>query len=389
VSAALAALHLLLTAVVGLLTVCGLASMLLGWRAAVRYWQTGKPGELPDPAPAVTIFKAVEGADADSYEAFESYLHLDYPGRVEYLIGTIREDDPVVPIVRRIQAENPAFDLRLVFGELVGANRKTSIMRTMVAQCTTDVWVFTDGDLRAEPDLLRWLVPATLDPAVGCVTCLPEGLPCRSVGGQMAALHYDFVYLPQWMMAQQTTGIEWAIGHTMTQRREVYQAYGGFDGFLDALADDYEFANRAVKLGYKAVVLPYLVETFMPDEGFAASVKRLRRWLRTIRGVRSKPFVGLIFTYPVAFGLLLALLNPMAGWAWGVCAAMLLLRLGTAWHLDAVALQTGTMRRSWWLLPVVDLVNLYAFAMAFVNNTVLWAGRRYRMLPGGRMAPLD
>jgi ceramide glucosyltransferase len=385
----MASARLALSCGAGLLTLCGVASLLLGYRAAMRYWATRRPGELPDAAPAVTIFKAVEGADEATCEAFESYLHLDYPGRVEYLIGTLREEDPVAAVTRRLQAAHPDRDLRLVFGELVGANRKTSIMRSMVAQATTDLFIFTDGDVRAEPDLLRWLVPATLDPAVGCVTALPEGLPCRCLGGQMAALHYEFVYLPQWMMAQQTTGIEWAIGHTMCQRREVYEAYGGFDGFLDALADDYEFANRAVKLGYKAIVLPYLVQTYMPQEGFVASVKRIRRWLRTIRGVRPKPFIGLVFTYPLAWSLVLALLNPCAAWAWGVFAAVTLLRLATAWRLDAVALDTGTMRRSGWLLPVVDVVNLYAYVMAFLNNTVLWAGRRYRMMPGGAMIPLD
>lgn len=380
---------LVLSVAVGVLVLCGLGSMILGWRAALGYWRTATPGDLPEPAPAVTVFKAVEGADEDTYEAFESYLSIDYPGRVEYIIGTMSPDDPVATLTQRLQAEHPDRGIKLVYGELVGANRKTSIMRSMVAAATTDLFIFTDGDVRAEPDLLRWLVPATLRPEVGCVTCLPEGLPCRTLGGQMAALHYEHVYLPQWMMAQQTTGIEWSIGHTMCQRRDVYEQYGGFDAFLDALADDYEFANRAVKLGYRAIVLPYTVQTYMPTEGFGASVKRLSRWLRTIRGVRPKPFVGLVLTYPLAWALVLALLNPTAAWAWALFAVITLLRLATSFHLDATALRSGTMRRSWWLLPAVDLVNLYAFLRAFVVNTVWWAGRRYRMLPGGAMIPLD
>ena len=175
----------------------------------------------------------------------------------------------------------------------------------------------------------------------------------------------------------------------MAQRRDVHEQYGGFDAFLDALADDYEFANRAVKLGYKATVLPYLVPTYMPTEGFGASVKRLSRWQRTIRGVRPKPFIGLVLTYPLPWSLVLALLNPTAPWAWAVLAAVTLLRLATSWHLEARALHSGNMRRSWWLLPAVDLVNLYAYLRAFVVNTVWWAGRRYRMLPGGAMVPLD
>jgi ceramide glucosyltransferase len=383
------ALWLVATLALGALTLAGVASLLLGWRAALRYFRGAQPGALPDPAPPVTIFKAVEGADEDTCEAFASYLRLDYPGRVEYIIGTLREDDPVVPIVRSLQAAHPDAGLKLVFGELVGANRKTSIMRTMVQEATTDLFIFTDGDVRAEPDLLRWLVPATLDPSVGCVSCLPAWIPCASVGGKLAALHYDFVYLPQWMLAQQTTGIEWAIGHTMTQRREVFEAYGGFDAFLDALADDYEFANRSFRLGYRCVVLPYLVETFMPVEGLGASVRRIRRWLKTIRGVRPKPFVGLAFCYPFAWSLVLALVNPTAPWAWATVATTLALRLVSALHLDETALRTGTVRRAWWLLPVIDLINLYAYLAAFCSNTVWWAGRKYRLLPGGALEPVE
>lgn len=366
------------------LTAAGLVSLALGYTTAWRRLRGARPrGPLPDPAPPVTLCKAVEGADESTYELFESLLHIDYPGRLEYLIGTLTPEDPVVDIVARLQAAYPDHDLRLVMGELVGVNRKTSIMRTMAQQATTDLLVFTDGDVYHAPDTLQWLVPELLRPEVGCVYQFPRARPAGTLGGQVIALHYEQVYLPQWMMAEATGGQNTAIGMLMAQRREVMDTYGGFDAFLDALADDFQFANQAARQGFRPVMLPKLIDTEMPVESLLASVQRIGRWLSTIRGVRPGGFVGLIFTYPVAWATVLALTGPALGWTWGVLGAVLALRYAAAAALEHGVLRTGTLGRGWWLLPFVDWLNLYSYVRAYFVRGVVWAGRRYRLLPNG------
>ncbi len=373
---------------VALLWLAGLGYLLVSHRAALRHFADPTPPPLPEPAPGVSLLKPTEGADEDTAAAFASHLALDYPGPVEVIVGTIRERDPVVEVTRQLQTAHPAADLKLLFAELRGTNRKTSIMLAQADAAAHDLLVFTDADGYLPPDILRHVVPRLVDPAVGAVTCLPRGIDCRTIGAKLIALHYDFVYLPQWMAALETTGIQWAIGHLMAQRRDVLQAYGGFETFLDALADDYELGHRAAELGLRVEVPPVLIDTAMPQSGLGPAVQRLQRWMRTIRRARPGSFGGLVCTYPVAWATLLALLHPTAPWAWSLLATTVALRLALAGRLQRV-IRVPDWRRMAWLLPLLDLIEWGTFIGAYTGSTVVWGGRRYRLQPDGTLEPLD
>jgi ceramide glucosyltransferase len=238
-----------LTVMLGAIVVAGL--ILLGWGcwSGHTYFSPSPDPELPNPVPSVSILKPIEGAGAGTEAALESFCRLDYPGPVELLIGTIHPDDPVVPIVQRMRARYPQKDIRLIFAEVRGANRKTSIMEALWRKASGQFLFFSDGDVAAAPGYLRRLVPLLAEPDVGCLTCLPRGVQATTTGGKLVALHYGFTFLPQWMLALRTTGIHWAIGHTMAVRRASLERLNGFTGFLDHLADDFELGHRIAGLG--------------------------------------------------------------------------------------------------------------------------------------------
>jgi len=364
----------------------GVISLVLGHCAAWRLF--GRRGQLPlpDPTPKVSILKPVEGADPDSAEALASFCHQDYPGTVEILIGTLSKDDPIVPIVRQLQRTSPKANLRLVVATLQGANRKTSIMETLWRESSGDFLFFSDADVRVEKDYLRRLVPYLVAPDVGCLTCLPRGIRAHTLGARLIALHYTFTYLPQWMLAQRTTGIDWAIGHTMAVPRSVLHRLDGFRGFLDHLADDYELGHRTSRLGLRVIVPPLLLDCAMPQESFRAAFRRLLRWKRTMRRARGFAFLGASLTYPLCWTLPLVLLHPAALWAWMTLLGLVALRfLLAAWLQHRVHLPDWP--RSWWLLPISDLLEGLSFVGAYTGNQVSWAGRRYRLQRDGTLRP--
>ena len=101
------------TVLVGILVLMGLVSVVLGLLATRRHFAKKFPPAFPEPAPKISILKPVEGAGPNTYEAFASFCRLDYPGDVEIIIGTIRQDDPVVAVVRTAahdfsRTQNPA-----------------------------------------------------------------------------------------------------------------------------------------------------------------------------------------------------------------------------------------------------------------------------------------
>ena len=376
------------TALVGMLVLAGLATNLLGLLATRKHFRQKSLPTLPQPAPKVSILKPVEGAGPDTYEAFASFCRLDYPGELELVIGTIRHDDPVVEIARRLQLTFPERKIELVFAEVLGTNRKSSIMEAMWRQATGEFLFFSDADVAAPRDYLRQLVPRLAQPEVGCLTCLPRGIEARTLGGKLVALHYGFNFLPQWMLAQQTTGIHWAIGHTMAVPRAALEQVGGFKHFLNHLADDYELGHRISRLGRRVVVPPLLLDCAMPQENFAQTFRRLLRWKRTIRRSRGAQSFGVIFTYPVFWALVLVLLQPLAGWSWSTLAAVILIRCLFAAGLQSVV-KMPDWPRAWWLLPAVDAVEGVTFFAAYFGNTIFWAGRRYTLLRDGTLQPIQ
>ncbi|HXI72778.1 MAG TPA: glycosyltransferase [Verrucomicrobiae bacterium] len=372
------------TALVGLLILMGLATVIVGFFAARSHYSKKIPPTLVEPLPKVSLLKPVEDAGPDAYDAFASFCRLEYPGEVEILIGTINRDDPTVAMVGRLQAEFPERDIRLVFAGLQGANRKTSIMETLWHSASGQLLFFSDADVFAPVDYLKQLVPRLAQPDVGCLTCLPRGIRAETIGGKIIALHYGFNYLPQWMLAQQTTGIHWAIGHTMAVPRSVLEKLGGFRNFLDHLADDYELGHRVSQLGLRVIVAPLLLDCAMPEESFAGSFSRMQRWKRTIRRSRGFQYFGVILTCPVFWALLLALMHPLAWWSWAALGLVLAIRWLLAAGLQRIE-RLPDWPHAWWLLPVVDVMEGVTFFGAFCGNEICWAGRRYSLLKDGTL----
>jgi ceramide glucosyltransferase len=372
------------TALVGMLVLMGLASTVLGLLATRQHFAPPSKSALLEPAPKISILKPVEGAGPNTYESFASFCRLDYSGDVEFLIGTIRRDDPVVPIVKRLQTEFPECQIHLVFAELQGTNRKTSIMEAMWQRATGQFLFFSDADVAAPREYLRQLVPQIARPEVGCLTCLPRGVAAHTLGGKMIALHYGFNYLPQWMLAQQTTGIHWAVGHTMAVPRPMLEKLGGFKNFLNHLADDYELGHRVSQLGLRVIVAPVLLDCVVPTESFGEAFTRMQRWKRTIRRSRGAQFAGVVITYPVFWALILALLHPLVWWSWSALTLVILMRWLFAAGLQQIV-KMPDWPRAWWLLPIVDAVEAITFFGAYGGSTISWAGRRYTLLHDGTL----
>jgi len=377
-----------LTFLTAVLLAVSLIALALGHLLAEKHFSQSKFASHPFSPPSVSLLKPVEDSSRETYTAFESFCRIDYPGKLELLVGTIDRDNPIIPIVERLRSTFPDREIRWVLADLKGANRKTSIMEALWREASGEYLFFSDADVVAAPDYLNRLVPLLRQPDVGCVTCLPRGIRAQTLGARIIALHYDFSYLPQWMLAMRTTGIEWAIGHTMAIPRKVLAQLDGFTRFLDHLADDYELGNRTAALGLRILVPPYLLDCLMPKESVREAFRRLQRWKRTMRRARGTGFLGIALTYPVFWAMLLVLLHPLSWWSWANLGGTVILRGLLAARLQSWV-RLPDWRRSWWLLPWLDLFEGLTFLGAYTGKTVYWAGRRYRLLRNGTLVGLD
>ena len=80
-------------------------------------------------APPVSILKPVRGIDREAFENFASMCNLDYP-TYEIIFAVGEANDPVIPLIQKLQREFPATSIRLIVGiEQLGISRKTLLYR--------------------------------------------------------------------------------------------------------------------------------------------------------------------------------------------------------------------------------------------------------------------
>ena len=74
---------------------------------------------------AVTLLKPLKGCEPSTEDCLRSWFAQDYTGRVQILFGVAAANDPVCPIVRKLQQEFPQSDAELmVCGPPSGTNLK-------------------------------------------------------------------------------------------------------------------------------------------------------------------------------------------------------------------------------------------------------------------------
>src|ERR1700685_1339574 len=102
-------------AAVLLIAMAPLAYYITAILAALRFFRRERARTLPSYAPPVSLLKPVRGVDFGSYQNFASFCRQDYP-EYEILFAVNDEDDPAVPLIRRLAAEFPQRRIRLVVG---------------------------------------------------------------------------------------------------------------------------------------------------------------------------------------------------------------------------------------------------------------------------------
>jgi len=107
-----------------------------------------------------------------------------------------------------------------------------------------------------------------------------------------------------------------------------------------------------------------------------------------MRRARGPQFAGLALTYPTFWAGALCLVNPLAGWAWLTLGSLLALRMILAARMARRIGLPHWPRLRWWL-PVLDLVEGLTFLGAYTGNTIVWAGRRFRLRADGTLELLD
>jgi ceramide glucosyltransferase len=339
--------------------------------------------KLPAAFPPVSILKPLKGEDPEIYESFRSHCRQEYP-EYEIVFGVSDANDPAVQAVERLRQEFPDRSIQLIVcTEVLGTNTKVSNLAQMVRSARYDHFIVSDSDIRVPPDYLRRVVAPLAEPGVGLVTCLYRGIAGPTVSSKLEALGISTDFCAGVLVARSIEGgLRFALGSTMAFRRQDLEAIGGFESFVDYLADDYELGKRIAGLGRKVRVSDVVVETFLSSYTVREFFDHQLRWARGVRGARPGGYAGLLFTFGWLWALLALFASGGAMWAWSVFAAAVVLRFLVAWIVGVDALADRQVPRFSLLIPLRDLVGVLVWVLSFASNTVTWRGDRFQVKNG-------
>ncbi|RVT97934.1 glycosyltransferase [Rhodovarius crocodyli] len=374
----------MLTAVAAFFALLGIAAAVQGMlaaRAVSRLAAAQPPGGAPEgPMLAASILKPLYGAEPGLDANIASHLDQAHTAPHELLMAVADPGDAAVPVAARFC---PPARLHQG-GAVLGANRKVSQLVHLAREAAHPVLAVVDADMRVSA---RWLTAVTAplaDPSVGLVTCLYRGVPAD--GGffsRLTALQVDWHFLPSAALGESLGQAHGCYGATMALRAETLERLGGFEAFLDLLADDHALGVAVRGLGLKVVLADELPAHVMHEAALPGLWRHELRWARTVRLLNPWGYLGLGLTHPLPWALLALVLAPENPWIAGAFGLSLAMRLSaTAWIDRALGLAP---RPAW--VPLRDALSFAVWLAGLWPGRVAWGSERFRIGADGRMKP--
>jgi len=335
--------------------------------------------------PGVTILKPLRGAEPGLYDDLASFCNQEYPGAVQVLFGVRESTDAATAVVRRLIADWPGRDFELVVhSSASGPNPKIANLVGLQGRIRHDVVILADSDIAVNRDYVSRIVATLCRPDVGLVTCLYRGAPRAGRWARLASMEIDYRFLPDVLVGMRLGLARPCFGSTIALRRRTLDAIGGFEAFLDCLADD-NAIGEAVRAAGMRVAIPSLVVTHACSERSAGELLAHElRWARTVRAVSPLGYAGLSLTQPLPFALLAGSLDGFGALGAGIVAASIACRLVLQVRVDHT-LRVRSNR--WWWGPARDLLSFGVHVAGFFVDVVRWRGARYKVSPDGTLTP--
>jgi len=378
---------LLLSAALAAFTILGCLYTLFSLICVLGFfWDAPVEGSVPPGGelPAVSILKPIKGPDPLSGDTLPTFCLQDYP-RFEVLFGIGDSDDPALTIARAVAASAPC-DARLVVRKGgSGTNEKVLNLLALARESRYPMLALSDSDMAVDRLYLRRIVAEfESTDRTGIVTSLYKISSPSSMGSALESLAIALDFIPSVLVARRLEGVTFGLGASILVSGEALRDIGGFEAIADYLADDYQLGFRLWRKGYKNVLSRYVLENRVGSMSFSGHLTHQLRWARTYRASRPLGFFGYGITHPFFFALLLFCIRPTA--ASGLLLLLVLvLRYGLALALYRKVIDTRKWLAFLPLLPLRDVLAFFVWLWSFAGSKVLWRGRAFRIIRGGRM----
>jgi ceramide glucosyltransferase len=355
---------------------------LLALYSSWRYFRQPRQAASAAFTPPVSILKPIRGIDPDAYENFSSFCRQDYP-EYEILFCVSDREDPILPVIERLQREFPARRIQVFFGSgRTAPNDKVAKLARLVEEARYEYVVINDSDVRARPDYLRSVVEPLQDFSVGATTCFYASIGDETFtdGLQTVGMLSDFY--AGVLVAWQLDGVKFALGPTIATTREHLAGFGGYAAIENRPADDLLVGRLIAEQGLEVRLLPYVVDTVADFQSLRDLVHKRLRWIVVMRHMRPWGHLGLLLTQGLPWSLAAIAVHPTAAVACGYLGTYFALRCAITWLIGAHGLKRPAR---WKQMPLIAVWDALAFAIwvaSFLRRSIRWRGADYYIREG-------
>lgn len=347
-----------------------------------------RPADAHIPAPAnaepVSVAIPVCGLDNYAEDTLRTAFRFDYP-RYEVLFCAARADDAAIPVIRRLMADYPAVDARIVIGdERISENPKLNNVFKGWRDSRYPWVVMPDSNVLMPRDYLqRLLSHYKADTGLVCsppLGCLPQGF--------WAELECAFLnnYQARWQYFADTIGMGFAQGKTMLWWRDLLEQAGGIRMLGREAAEDAASTKLVRRRGLRVRLVEPPVCQPLGYRSMKDVWKRQRRWARLRRASFPLYFTPEIFSGSLA--PLIALL--FLAWQYEVSLAATALLFLLAWYGAEMALLVKAgwhvSRYSLVCALLRDLMLPILYVNAWGGSRFEWRGHDMRAVEGARLS---
>jgi ceramide glucosyltransferase len=330
----------------------------------------------------VSILKPLKGVDPGLEANLRTFFALDYPD-YKIIFSVASECDPACRIARKLIAEHPEVDARLVVGGVgAGINPKINNLVRSYELAQHDWLLISDSNIQVKRGYLRRML-AQVDSGTGVVTAVVAGVNGSGLGGALEAAYLNSYYARGMLLAS-ALGKPCVLGKSMLFRRSEAQRFGGIKSLARYLHEDFMAGEAMRKLGRKILTQVDPVEQNLGALSVSDFWSRHVRWGRIRKSQAPLAFIGELLTGSVVSGLL----GAWALEAWtGLPAALVLTLHFGAWVLadllvlKSLGLRIGLTSVQAWALREASGALLWLHIAS--GNTVSWRGSRMTLRPGG------
>ncbi len=373
----------------GLLTSTVFAGMVVA--GARRHLRQREPGG--DFAPPLSLLKPLHGAEPGLEANLATFFEQDYPD-YEILFCARDAADAGLETARWVAGRYPRIAARFFTagwdtGESKYINAKVHSMEVMAEAAAHGILVISDSDVRVTGEYLRAVASPFADPEVGAMTCLYRGVAVEGgLWARLEAVGMSVEMTAGVLVANMLEGMQFVLGPTMAVRAGCVQAMGGMGVLGDYCADDFLLGNEVFKQGRRVSLSHHVIDHMVINSSFGSSMAHQVRWMKSTRFSRPKGHFGTALTFSMPFGLLASGCAMAMGRPWlgvGLFAWAVLTRWAIAWAAGGRVVRDPSWFGLYVLYPLRDLMGFGFWAASYFSSEIVWRGKLYQLLPGGRM----